>query len=79
MAHIPHLIIFDQLSTTYTLFLYFEISLESNIYRSSNERVSPCSANTRISQQTQNIGITFMQRRLNVVDVGPTLYKCHTK
>ena len=29
-------------------------------------------------QQTQNISITFAQRRLNVFDVGPTLYKCYT-
>ena len=31
-----------------------------------------------LSQQTQNICITFIQRRPNVFDVGPTLYKCHT-
>ena len=30
------------------------------------------------SQQTQNICITFIQRRTNVFDVGPTLYKCYT-
>ena len=30
------------------------------------------------SQQTQNICITFIQRRPNVFDVGPTLYKCYT-
>ena len=30
------------------------------------------------TQQTQNICITFVQRRPNVFDVGPTLYKCHT-
>ena len=30
------------------------------------------------SQQTQNICITFVQRRLNVLNVGPTLYKCYT-
>ena len=30
------------------------------------------------SQQTQNICITFVQRRPNVFDVGSTLYKCHT-
>ena len=30
------------------------------------------------SQQTQNICITFIQRRPNVLDVGPTLYKCYT-
>ena len=30
------------------------------------------------TQQTQNIGITFVQRRPNVFDVGPTLYKCYT-
>ena len=30
------------------------------------------------SQQTQNIFITFIQRRPNVFDVGPTLYKCYT-
>ena len=29
------------------------------------------------SQQTQNICITFPQRRPNVFDVGPTLYKCY--
>ena len=29
-------------------------------------------------QQTQNICIPFIQRRPNVVDVGPTLYKCYT-
>ena len=29
-------------------------------------------------QQTQNICITFVQRRPNVFDVGPTLYKCYT-
>ena len=29
------------------------------------------------SQQTQNIGITFVQCRTNVEDVGPTLYKCY--
>ena len=28
-----------------------------------------------ISQQTQNICIAFVQRRPNVEDVGPTLYK----
>ena len=26
----------------------------------------------------QNICITFIQRRPNVFDVGPTLYKCYT-
>ena len=31
-----------------------------------------------ISQQTQNICIPFVQRRLNVFDVGSTLYKCYT-
>ena len=30
------------------------------------------------SQQTQNICITFVQRRPNVFDVGPALYKCYT-
>ena len=30
------------------------------------------------SQQTQNICTTFVQRRPNVSDVGPTLYKCYT-
>ena len=29
-----------------------------------------------LSQQTQNICITFVQRRHKVFDVGPTLYKC---
>ena len=30
------------------------------------------------AQQIQNICITFVQRRPNVFDVGPTLKKCHT-
>ena len=30
------------------------------------------------AQQTQNICITFEQRRPNVFDVGQTLYKCYT-
>ena len=30
-----------------------------------------------ISQQTQNICITFMQCWTNVEDVGPTLHKCY--
>ena len=30
------------------------------------------------SQQAQNICITFIQRRPNVFNVGPTLYKCYT-
>ena len=30
------------------------------------------------TQQTQNICITFVQRRPNVFDVGPTLYKYYT-
>ena len=29
-------------------------------------------------RQTRNICMTFVQRRPNVFDVGPTLYKCHT-
>ena len=31
-----------------------------------------------ISQHTQTICITFVQRRPNIFDVGPTLYKCYT-
>ena len=30
------------------------------------------------TQQAQNICITFVQRRPNVFDVGPALYKCYT-
>ena len=32
----------------------------------------------KLTQQTQNIciGLTFVKRRPNVEDVGPTLYKC---
>ena len=30
------------------------------------------------TQQTQNICITFIQRRHNVFGVGPTLHKCYT-
>ena len=31
-----------------------------------------------VSKQTQNVCIAFVQRRANVKDVGPTLYKCST-
>ena len=31
-----------------------------------------------LAQQKQNICITFVQRRHNVFDVGPTLHKCYT-
>ena len=31
-----------------------------------------------VSQQTQNICISFVQRRPNVFDVRSTLYKCYT-
>ena len=31
-----------------------------------------------IPEQTQNICITLVQRRPNVFDVGPALYKCYT-
>ena len=30
------------------------------------------------TQLTESICITFVQRRPNVFDVGPTLYKCYT-
>ena len=30
------------------------------------------------TQQTQDVCITFVQRRPNVFNVGPTLYKCYT-
>ena len=33
---------------------------------------------TASAQQTQTFCITFVQRRPNVFDVGPTLYKCYT-
>ena len=38
----------------------------------------PDTAASLTSQQTQNIGITFMQCWNNVEDVGPTLYTCYT-
>ena len=31
-----------------------------------------------VTQYTQNICITFIERRPNVSNVGPTLYKCYT-
>ena len=39
---------------------------------------NPCSSQHLVTQQTQNICITFIQRRPNVFDVGPTLHKCYT-
>ena len=35
-------------------------------------------ANTRSTQQKQNMCITFVQGWTNVEDVGPTLYKCYS-
>ena len=35
--------------------------------------ILPC-----FSMSIQNICITFIQRLPNVIDVGPTLYKCYT-
>ena len=35
-------------------------------------------AHACLTQQTQNICITFAQRRPNVFDAGQTLYKCYT-
>ena len=40
-------------------------------FRRMNEMV----VDDAVSQKTQNICITFIQRRPNVFDVGPTLYK----
>ena len=37
-----------------------------------------CASVHRIIQQTQNIFITFIQRRTNNFDVGSTLHKCYT-
>ena len=37
-----------------------------------------CKTLIQPSQQTRNICITFIQRRPNVFDVGPILYKCYT-
>ena len=41
-----------------------------------NQRTPPSLPHT--PQQTQNIYITFVQRRPNGFAVGPTLYKCYT-
>ena len=38
----------------------------------------PAISHSHSSQQTQNTCITYVQRRPNVFDVGPTLYKCYT-
>ena len=40
-------------------------------------RCAETSLFSEVSQQTQNIFITFVQRRPNVFDVGPTLYTCY--
>ena len=37
-----------------------------------------CARADLAARQTQNICITFVQRRTNVFDVGPTMYKCYT-
>ena len=34
--------------------------------------------NFELRQRAQHICLTFVQRRPNVFDVGPTLYKCYT-
>ena len=42
-----------------------------------NSLIRP-SLSVNMTQQAQNICIIFIQRRPNVFDVGPTLYKCYT-
>ena len=46
--------------------------------RSHKGNVNDISHVRNYSQQTQNICITFIERRPNVFDVGLTLYKCYT-
>ena len=50
------------------------------IYYRRQPEVRGCSFKAHLpsSQQTQIICITFVQRRPNVFDVSPTLYKCYT-
>ena len=46
------------------------------VYRS--DIISKVELVIRLSEQTQNICLTFEQRRPSVFDVGPTLYKSYT-
>ena len=41
-------------------------------------RTVQCVMESPPAQQTQNIRITCIQRRPNVFDIGPALYKSHT-
>ena len=52
--------------------------LEPCVFRSTNTGLNESLGPASGFQQTQNICITFVQRRLNVFDVSPTLHKCHT-
>ena len=43
-----------------------------------HDRELPLVTFTSLSQQTQNNSMIFVQRRPNVFDVGPTLYKWYS-
>ena len=48
----------------------------SGVYRISEMKGCICHFTKWQTRQTQNICITFLKRRTNVFDFGPTLYKC---
>ena len=53
-------------------------TLVHRLQRWPNTKKTPVQLNVPTAQQTQNICTTFVQRRPNVFDAGPTLYKCYT-
>ena len=60
------------------LIMHAEAQMEgvSDIIRAAGPMLIQVSVNG-YTQQTQSIFITFVQRRHNVFEVGPTLYKCY--
>ena len=53
------------------------LTSDSSIFVYMNSQLPPAPSSGHPTQQTQNIFITFIQRRPNVSDVGPTFYKCY--
>ena len=75
--HVVHLF-----NTTRLLLVSAKVLKQSGYVHSNNfiiDKNYKCTFyHRRTTLQTQNICLTFVQRRPNVFDVGPTLYKCHT-
>ena len=76
MIYGVELIIFNFVITSRPLYHVYDIPIPA-FTRYTDPMLVLCWSGVT-SQQIQNICRTFVQRRTNVFDVGPTLYKCST-